>query len=344
MPATDTQICDITIIGGGPVGLFAAFYAGLRGMKTRIVDSLDQLGGQLTTLYPEKFVYDVAGFPKIVARDLARNLVDQAMQYNPEVFLQEKLDTLVLRPDQNCLELRSANNIHLTRTAIICAGAGAFEPKRLPHASAKPLEGSGVHYAVRDKSLFHGKRILIVGGGDSAIDWAANLHGTAARVTLIHRRNQFRAHEDGLAKAVATGAEILTFCELKSIGAADGALKEVTILHNQTGALRTIEVDAILAQIGFSSSLGPIKTWPLQIQGNAIPVDPFMQTSIPGVFAAGDVCCYKGKLKLIATGFGEACVAVNYAKTLTDPNAHAFPGHSSDSGPQVVSTFIDNAA
>lgn len=337
--ATESDVFDITIIGGGPVGLYGAYYAGLRQMRTKIIDSLDQLGGQLATLYPEKYIYDVAGFPRVIARDLVKNLVEQAQQYDPEVCLSQTVKTLERDEVQQCYVITSDKASHRTRSLLICAGAGAFQARKLTVADAAQWEGRGIYYAVRSKQVFAGKRLLIIGGGDSALDWAMNLYDTAAHITIIHRRNQFRAHEDSVTKTMSLGVPILTFWELKSLITADNTLNGAVLVNNQTHEERTIHVDAILPQLGFVSSLGAIKDWPIKLQGNSIMVDQKMQTNLPAVFAAGDVAGFDGKLKLIATGFGEAATAVNFAKTLLDPKAKAFPGHSSEMGPQALTTI-----
>ena len=336
MNQTTSEIFDITILGGGPVGLYAAYYAGLRHMKTKIIDSLDQLGGQLATLYPEKYIFDVAGFPKVIARDLVKNLIEQGLQYNPTVCLNETVCGLRHDDGRDCYIVTSEKGEHATRTLLICAGAGAFQPRKLPVASATALEGHGIHYFVGKKSEFAKKRLLIVGGGDSALDWAMNLHGVATEITIIHRRNQFRAHEDSVRKVQTAGIPILTFWELKEVLSTDNKVSGVVIYHNQTKEERTLPIDAILPQLGFISSLGAIKQWPLKIEGQSIMVDQKMQTNMKGIFAAGDVTGFDGKLKLIVTGFGEAATAVNFAKTLIDPKAKAFPGHSSEMSPQTV--------
>ncbi len=336
----ESDIFDITIIGGGPVGLYGAYYAGLRQMRTKIIDSLDQLGGQLATLYPEKYIYDVAGFPKVIARDLVKNLVDQAQQYEPDVRLSQTVKTLERDESQQCYVVTSDKEVHRTRTLLICAGAGAFQVRKLTLADAARWEGRGIYYAVGSKQVFAGKRLLIIGGGDSALDWAMNLHDTASHITIIHRRNQFRAHEDSISKTMAMGVPILTFWELKALQVTDNNLVGAVLVNNQTHEERTIHVDAILPQLGFVSSLGAIKDWPIKVQGHSIMVDQKMQTNLPGVFAAGDVAGFDGKLKLIATGFGEAATAVNFAKTLLDPKAKAFPGHSSEMGPQTLTTIV----
>lgn len=338
-PAAISDLFDLTILGGGPVGLYAAYYAGLRQMKTKIIDSLDQPGGQLATLYPEKFIFDVAGFPRIIARDLVKNLIEQGLQYNPTVCLNETVAGLRRDDVRDCYVLTSEKGEHATRTLLICAGAGAFQPRKLPIPTATPWEGRGIHYFVGKKAEFQGKRLLIIGGGDSALDWAMNLHGVATEITIIHRRNQFRAHEDSVRKVMAAGISILTFWELKEVLSADNKLSGVVIFNNQTKEERTLPLDCILPQLGFISSLGAIKQWPLKIEGQSIMVDQKMQTNMKGIFAAGDVSGFNGKLKLIVTGFGEAATAVNFAKTLLDPTAKAFPGHSSEMSPQAVTTI-----
>ena len=322
-------VTDVAIIGAGPTGLFAAFYAGLRQMSVKLIDSLEMLGGQLTTLYPEKYIYDVAGFPRVLAKDLSNNLVEQATQYHPAVCLGEQVLGLQHCEATRLYTLRTSKGKHYARSVIVSAGVGAFQPKTLPLPNATQFEGKGLYYFVKEVKAFEGKKVLIVGGGDSAVDWANMLSPVAQQLTLIHRRDQFRAHEDSVVKMRQSPAHIRTFYELKAIDG-NGKLEQATIYDNRTKAEETLDVDAVLVNIGFSNSLGPIKEWGLEIEGSQIKVDGMMQTSRPGVFAAGDICTYPGKLKLIATGFGEACIAVNYAKHYLDPSANIFPGHSSN--------------
>jgi ferredoxin/flavodoxin---NADP+ reductase len=338
--SSQPEVFDLTIIGGGPTGLFAAYYAGLRQMKTKIIDSLDQLGGQLATLYPEKYIYDVAGFPRVVARDLVKNLMEQGLQYGASVHLSQTVSTLRRDEANDCYVVGSDQGEHYTRTLLICAGAGAFHPRKLTLSNASQWEGRGVYYSVASKAVFQDKRLLIIGGGDSALDWAMNLHGVASHITIIHRRNQFRAHEDSISRVLGSGTPILTFWELKELVTADNVIREVIIVNNQTHEERILRVDAILPQLGFISTLGAIKDWPIKVVAHSIMVDSQMHTNMKGIFAAGDVTGYQGKLKLIVTGFGEAATAVNFAKTLIDPKAKAFPGHSSEMGPQTVTTIM----
>jgi len=319
---------DITIIGGGPVGLFASFYAGLRGMSVRILDSLPELGGQLTALYPEKYVYDMPGFPSVLAKDLAADLVRQGTQFNPEVLLEENAETLTADGEGYVIGTRKGLQLP-TRTVIIAAGAGAFSPTKMGVPNEEDYEGKGVYYGVREKAQFADKRIVIVGGGDSAFDWALDLVSIAKDVKLVHRRDGFRAHEDTIEKVRKTPVEFKLFYVAKELHGAH-RLEAITVENLQTKELERLDVDAVIVTIGFKSSLGTLKEWGLEIEKNQIKVDKLFHTCLPGVFAVGDVATFEGKLKLIATGVGEAATAVCVAKTYIDPAAKLFPGHSSE--------------
>jgi ferredoxin/flavodoxin---NADP+ reductase len=325
-----TSPVDIAIIGAGPVGLFGAFYAGLRRMSVRLLDSLQILGGQLMTLYPEKYIYDVPGFPRVLAKDLSASLVEQAMQYGPAVSLGEQVRELLWDEGERVFTITSDKARHPAKSILIAAGIGAFQPKTLAIANAGGFEGRTLHYFVRDPAVFRDQRVLIVGGGDSAIDWANALDRVARSVTLIHRRDQFRAHEDAVAQMKGGRTHVMVFHELKSIEGTAPKLSGAIVYDNRTKAEQLLEVDHVLVNIGFLNSLGPIVQWGLELDGNSIKVDQMMHTSRAGVFAAGDIVTYPGKLKLIATGFAEACTGVNFAKTFIDPSARAFPGHSSE--------------
>lgn len=325
------DIRDITIIGGGPTGLFAAFYAGMRGSSCRIVDSLPELGGQLAALYPEKYIFDVGGFPKVLAKDLVNDLVRQALQFHPDVVLDEQVRDLVRVGDH--FELRCSPGVHLTRTVVIAGGKGAFEPMPLKCTGYGEFMHRGVEYAVWDAEKFRDKRVLVVGGGDTALDFALMLKGVARSMTLVHRRDGWRAHEASVAlmdAAVAAGEiELRTFHEVKEIHGKD-RVEHVIIFDNRTDEEITLECDEVLSCLGFKPDLGPIKTWGIDVVKNRIRVDSLMGTSLPGVFAAGDVVDYEGKLDLIATGFAEAAIAVNNAVHYVDPEARVNPGHSTN--------------
>src|SRR5579875_1505813 len=260
------NVTDMLIVGGGPTGLFAAFYSGMRNTSCKIIDSLPELGGQLATLYPEKYIFDVAGFPKVQARDLVNQLVEQAMQFNPGIHLNEAVQTLVRRED-GLFELHTDKSVHLGRAVIICAGIGAFTPRPLPAPSAKDFEGRGVVYYIDKVENYRGKNVLVIGGGDSAVDYALMLEEVAASVTLIHRRDQFRAHEESVRQLYESRIQIKTFYELSDVQGGNWVERAV-IVNNQTKQTETIEVDAIVSGLGFTASLGPIKEWGLEIEKN----------------------------------------------------------------------------
>ncbi len=319
---------DVTIVGGGPCGLFASFYAGLRGLSVRIIDSLPELGGQLTALYPEKYVYDMPGFPKVLAKDLAKDLIEQGVQFNPELALEETAETLI-QDEEGYTIVTAKGTVLPTRTIIIAAGAGAFSPTKIGLADEESWVGKGLYYGVRDKSVFEGKSLIIVGGGDSAFDWCLNLFDIASEISLVHRRDGFRAHEDSIEKVKASPIGMKLWYVVKEI-LGDEKITGVTLENTQTKETHHHPCDAIIVNIGFKSSIGPIKDWGLNIEKNQVQVNEQFETNLPGIFAIGDVCNFPGKLKLIATGVGEAVSAVCFAKTRLDPTAKLFPGHSSE--------------
>jgi thioredoxin reductase (NADPH) len=334
MSVPPNDIFDLTIIGGGPTGLYGAFYAGMRQMKTKIIDSLPQLGGQLSALYPEKYIYDVGGFPKVLAKELVNQSAEQALQYHPTVCLNEKVVTLEKTEDEIYRLITEAgpggeDSVHYSKTVLIAAGVGAFIPRKLDVSGVAELESKGIQYFVTDTTHLAGKRLVIVGGGDSAFDWALALGAKATSCIQIHRSDRFRAHEDTVQKVLSSPVQVRTFWELKAVHG-EGRLEAITIFDNRSGEEEIVPCDHLLLNLGFLTNLGPIKEWGLEIEKNAIRVSTTMMTNLPGVYAAGDICTYPGKLKLIATGMGEAGTAANFAKTFIDPNAKAFPGHSSD--------------
>ena len=326
------EMFDVTIIGSGPAGLYGAFYAGLRGLRTNILDALPELGGQLVTLYPEKWVFDVGGFPKILARDLAKNLIEQAMTFKPTVCLGEKVTSVKVHDEGNARTFEIVTDIgttHFTRTLVLTAGIGAFKPKKLNVPGVDEFDGKGIYYFVGHKEAFRDKDILIVGGGDSAVDWCLNLLDTAKKITLIHRRDQFRAHEERVKELMASPVDILTYHELRSVGG-NGRVEQAVVFDNRSNKETKLNVDSVILNLGFHADLGPVKEWGLELDKGGIKVNYRMETNIPGIFAAGDVASHPGKLKLISTGLGEVATAVNFAKNLIDPSAKIYPGHSSD--------------
>lgn len=325
------DVRDITIIGGGPTGLFAAFYAGMRGASARIIDSLPELGGQLMALYPEKYIYDVGGLPRVLARDLAAQLIEQGLQFGADVRLEEQV--LELQRDGEGYVVRTNGGEYPTKAVLLAGGKGAFSPRVLECPGYGEMLGRGVAYHVKDPAHYEGKRVLIVGGGDSAVDWVLNLRGRASRLILIHRREGFRAHAHSmrlLQEAVDSGVvELLTYREVRAIHG-DDCVQAVTIFDNRTDEEETYEVDAVLSLIGFKPDLGPIASWGFELERNAIKVNQRLETNLPRVYAAGDICTYEGKLELIATGFSEAAMAVNHAVHEINPKARYNPGHSTN--------------
>jgi thioredoxin reductase len=325
------DVYDLTIIGAGPTGLFATFYAGLRQMKTKVIDALEEPGGQVAVLYPEKYIFDVPGYSKILAKDLVKSLVEQAFQYNPTVVLGERVTAL--HKNDGIIELATDKGTkHYSKAVLVAAGVGAFSPNRLEAKGAPEYEGKGVYYFVKDKSIFRDKRLLIVGGGDSAVDWALNIKDVAKKITLVHRRDVFRAHEGSVTALKNSNVEVKLFYEVRSVAGDGSKVTQAVIFDNRSQAEMTVDVDAILVNIGFRADLGPIKEWGLQIDGREIRTNGRMETNIPGVYVAGDIAGPQDgvKLNLIATGHAQAALAVNVAKAYVDPNSKIFPGHSSE--------------
>lgn len=324
----DQQIYDITIIGGGPVGLFTAFYGGMRQASVKIIESLPQLGGQLSALYPEKYIYDVAGFPKIRAQELINNLKEQMAKFNPTVILEQSVEKVEKQQDGN-FKLTTNKEVHYTKAVIVTAGNGAFQPRRLELAGAEKFEHQNLHYFVDDLNKFARKKVVVFGGGDSAVDWALMLEPIAEQVTIVHRRDKFRAHEHSVENLLNSKVDIKTPFVPDELISDEKGIKQVVIKEVNSDGKVTIDVDDVIVNYGFVSSLGPIKEWGLDIKKNSIAVNSRMETSIPGIYAAGDICSYDGKVKLIACGFGEAPTAINNAKAYIDPKAKVQPLHSS---------------
>lgn len=323
---------DLTIIGAGPTGLFALFYAGMRGASAQIVDALDQPGGQLVALYPEKLIFDVAGFPDVLAKDLVKSLERQAARFGQPVHLGQVVNGL--EESDGHFVLRTATDEFPTKSILIAAGIGAFAPRRLPQACAEPWYGKGIEDRVLDPSRYSGQHVMIIGGGDSAFDWAHQLQGRAASVTLVHRSDRFRAHQatvDAVQRDVAAGKTALfTFHELHAIHAEHDRLHEIELRDVKAKATTRIRCDVVLPMLGFVSDLGALAQWGLTLEKDEIVVNSQMETGRIGIYAAGDIATYPGKLKLIATGFADAAVAVNQAVHLIYPDKKVNPGHSSN--------------
>jgi thioredoxin reductase len=316
------DVVDITILGAGPAGLAAAYYAGHRDASVRIVESLEQIGGQVAAVYPEKHVYDVAGHPRIQGQSLVDLCAEQGLQYEPEVRLGEEVQTLD-RLSENGEELLSVTTDkggpYLSRALIITAGHGAFEPRKLGIDDIDDWEGKGLHYFVREKDVFRDQTCVIVGGGDSALDWTLGLQDTARPpIALVHRRDKFRALETSVNEAQRLQGEgrvkILTPYEVRAIHG-DGQINAVTVENTTSGETEQVDCDALITLLGFHSHLGAIADWGLELEGKRqIRIDPMTcETNLPRVFAAGDVAGYPGKITLITIGMGEAAIAANNA-------------------------------
>jgi thioredoxin reductase len=328
------EIRDITIIGAGPTGLFALFYAGMRRATAQIVDALPDVGGQLTALYPEKYIFDVAGFTKVLAKDLVKSLAEQARQFEQPVHLGQRV--MGLEEADGQFVLVTDKGRFPSRAIVIAAGIGAFSPRRLPQQCAQPWYGRGIYDVVTDPEAFRGQRVVIIGGGDSAFDWGVQLLGRAARVSVVHRSDRFRAHAATVKQfhdAVDAGqADLFTFHELHDVKctASPDKFSHIDIRDVKAKTTREVQVDVVLPMLGFVSDIGPLGDWGLTLEKEEIVVNSQMETGRPGIYAAGDVTTYPGKLKLIATGFAEAATAVNQAVHWIYPDKKVTPGHSSN--------------
>ncbi len=324
----DQKVYDITVIGAGPVGLFAAYYAGFRDLSCKIIDCLPQVGGQLTTLYPQKFIYDVAGFPKILASQLADNLYQQARQYDTQICLEEKVQKIFYL-NNGSIKLTTDKAEHFTKKIILTAGAGVFTPRKLELESAKRFENRGLFYIVKEPEIFRDRKILIIGGGDTALDWALYFKDIAKKTYLIHRSSKFIAAASSVRQLMKSQVEVHTHTELKEILGQD-QIEGAVVITKPDNQEKTLEVDTILGCIGYTPNLGPIKEWGLELNGSTIKVNHRMETNLSGVYAAGDVAHYEGKLRLICTGFSDAAIAVNYAAHSIYPELRVFPGYSTN--------------
>ena len=318
---------DLLIVGAGPTGLFAAYYAGFRGFRVAVVDSLPELGGQITAMYPEKAIFDVAGFPNVKGRDLVEGLVEQAGTAKPEYFLDRTATRLRHDADSVTIGLDDGTEIR-AKAVLITAGIGKFSPRPLPAGDG--WLGKGMEFFVPSFAPYAGKDVVIVGGGDSAFDWALHLEPLAASVTLVHRRDKFRAHQRTVEQVRATSVEILTKAQVTALNSGANGSGLETVEIDVDGEVVTRPCQALVAALGFVADLGPLQEWGIEVEKRHVVVDSAMRTNLERVFAAGDITEYPGKVRLIAVGFGEAATAVNNAAVAIDPSAHVFPGHSSD--------------
>ena len=325
MPAPIDVDTDVLIVGAGPTGLYAAYYAGFRGLRVAVVDSLPALGGQITAMYPEKAILDVAGFPDILGRELVAGLVAQAATAEPTYLLDRTAATFEEREDAVVVGLDDGTTV-TAKAMIITAGIGKFAPR--PLAAGTEWVGRGMEFFVPSFEPYAGKDVVVVGGGDSAFDWALHLEDVAGSVTLVHRRDAFRAHQRTVDQVRASRVEIITRAQVTAMHG-NGTLEAVEITVDGQEPVE-LPAQAVVAALGFIADLGALQTWGLETAKRHVVVDSAMRTNRARVFAAGDITEYPGKVRLIAVGFGEAATAVNNAAVVIDPAAHVFPGHSSE--------------
>lgn len=321
----DSELYDVTIIGGGPTGLFASFYGGLRDLKVKIIDSLPQLGGQLMELYPDKYIYDIGGLPKILAKDLVANLEEQAAYSNPTICLEETAIALEKLPDY--FALTTDKDVHYSKTILLTSGIGSFQPRKLNVPGVAEYEGKNLHYKVKNLEDFRDSDVLVLGGGDSALDWSLMLEEVASNVTICHRKEQFTAHEMTVQQLQNSAVKIKTPYGIKEVIGDGEKIQEVVIVGKDKTEERIV-VDHVLVNYGNVASLGPLKDWGLEMERNSVVVNEKMETSVEGIYAAGDVCTHDGKVKLIAVGFGEVPIAISHIKAFIDPKARVQPKHS----------------
>ena len=321
-----THECDVLIIGAGPAGLYAAYYAGFRGWSVVVMDALPEPGGQVTAMYPEKEIFDVAGHAAVKGRVLVENLLTAAEPFKPTYLLGEQAVELVTSEDSPAVVTGADGTVVTAKVVVITGGIGSFTPRPLPADDG--WAGRGLVYFVPRLDALAGQDVVIVGGGDSAFDWAHSLHPIARSVALVHRREQFRAHGATVQAVRDAGVRLFTSSEVTAIRG-DQRIAEVEITHKLTAEQTTLPAQTVVAALGFVANIGPMAGWGLDLVKRRIAVDTAMRTNLPRVFAAGDIVTYEGKVPLISVGFGEAALAVNNAAPIIEPGMGIFPGHSS---------------
>ncbi|WP_308402159.1 NAD(P)/FAD-dependent oxidoreductase [Streptomyces shenzhenensis] len=331
-PSAGTEVSvDLLVVGAGPTGLYAAYYAGFRGMSVAVADALPEVGGQIAALYPEKLVYDVAGFPAVRGQDLVDRLAEQAGRWNPVYLLGHGVTDLD-DTGAGVVATTDAGARISAGAVLVCGGIGNFIPRELPVGSE--YLGRGLRYFVPRLDELSGQDVVVVGGGDSALDWALSLEPVAASVTLVHRRTRFRAHERTVEQVGNSSVRVLTPYEVEKISGdgadGNGGVVSEVVVANSDGDRITLPAQSVVAALGFIADLGPIERWGLDLRRRRILVDRTMRTSRERVFAAGDIADYDGRVGLISIGFGEAALAVNHVAALLDPARSLTPGHSSD--------------
>lgn len=321
---------DCVIIGGGPTGLFGAFYAGMRGMRTLVVESVDRLGGQPIVLYPEKWIYDVPGFVKVRADDLVQRLITQGFSTGADFRTGCTVLKVGREDDLYRLDLADGDSV-TARGLLIATGIGAFQPRQHPLDDLTAFEGRGVTYGIKKLDDVRGQRVVVIGGGDAALDWANMASEVASSVSIVHRRKAFRGVEESVERLHRSGVAIMTPSEITGCAGTD-RITSVDIHNSEAGTTTTVPCDTVIVSLGYHSDLGPVNEWGLHIEKRKIQVDSTMQTNLERIYAAGDVVDYPGKIDLIATGFSEAAIAINHLKHDFEPKAAIQPARSSHSG------------
>lgn len=315
------DLYDVTIIGGGPAGMYSAFYSGMRDLKTKLIDANTELGGRML-IYPEKMIWDVGGVTPTLCGTLIKQLVQQAKTFDPTIVLGEQVSRLQKQEDGTFILTTESGQRHWTRTVIMAIGYGIRKMAKLEIEGADRYEVTNLHYTVQELEVFRGKKVLISGGGDSAVDWANELESIAARVTIVHRREEFGGHERNVARMRSSSVDVRTSCLVDKLHSQDGeTIGQVTISHVDGNFEDTIDVDAVIVNHGMRSDFGPIREWGLNMGEWTAEVSGTMATNIPGVFAAGDFVDYETKVRLIAGSFTDAALAVNSAKLYMEPDA-----------------------
>lgn len=316
---------DLLVVGAGPAGLYAGYCAGYRGLRVAVIDALPEIGGQVVGMYPEKAILDIAGYPAVRGRDLINSLIAQADTFSPRYWLGEEVQGLCSETDKVVLTTSAGRTIE-AGAVVLAGGIGTFTPR--PFTPGLEFVGRGVSYFVPDLTEHIDKDVVIVGGGDSAFDWALHLEPIARSVSLVHRRDRFRAHRGSVDRVRESAVTLYVNAEVTAVhgnGWVAGA--DISVAGSETVSL---PAQSIVAALGFTADLGAMHTWGLDLVNRRIPVNTRMETRIPRVYAAGDITEYPGKVRLISVGFGEAATAVNNAAVLLDPELDLFPGHSTE--------------
>jgi thioredoxin reductase (NADPH) len=333
------EVYDVTIIGGGPTGMFAAFYAGMRELKTKIIETLPVLGGQIEIMYPEKNIFDIGAFPYIKGSDLIQQLSKQMDPFETEICLEENV--LEIRKEDNVFILKTDKGTHYSKTILITTGQGSFEPRKLTFDYNEAYENTNLHYYVSQLDTYKDKTVVICGGGDSAVDWALTLEDIAKKVYVVHRRDKFRALEAPVTLMKNSSVEIITPYKPEALIGDKEKIHEVRFKETRGDETITLPVDHLIVSYGFVSDNRQLEEWGLETEHANVKVSQRMESNIPGIYAAGDVATYDGKVKLIATGFGEAPTAINSIIQYLNPESFIQAPLSADMAEKFTDHFTD---